>query len=222
VVTSRGVAGRMHLNVPNTLTLFRIFLVPLLVVVLLTPPWTTAWVKQQVQETSSLHWLADVAAWLSSWREVVAVLIFLLAAATDWLDGFLARRRDEVTDLGKLLDPIADKLLTVSAFIALVELDLAPAWMIVVIVGREFAVSGMRSIASTRGVVIAASRWGKLKTVSQVVAIALLILTHELERWVRFGSLGKAALWVVMILAVYSMYQYSINFVRRVGLGDVR
>jgi CDP-diacylglycerol--glycerol-3-phosphate 3-phosphatidyltransferase len=212
----------MHLNVPNTLTLFRIFLVPLLVVVLLTPPWATAWVKLQVQETSSLHWLADVAAWLSTWREVVAVVIFLVAAATDWLDGFLARRRDEVTDLGKLLDPIADKLLTVSAFIALVELGVAPAWMIVVIVGREFAVSGMRSIAATRGVVIPASHWGKLKTVSQVVAIALLILTHELERWLRYGNLGKVALWVVMILAVYSMYQYSLNFVKRVGLGDAR
>jgi len=212
----------MHLNLPNTLTLFRIFLVPLLVVVLLTPPWTTAWVKQQVQDASSLHWLADVAAWLSNWREVVAVVIFLVAAATDWLDGFLARRRDEVTDLGKLLDPIADKLLTVSAFIALVELGVAPAWMIVVIVGREFAVSGMRSIAATRGVVIPASQWGKLKTVSQVVAIALLILTNELERWLRYGNLGKAALWVVMILAVYSMYQYSLNFVKRVGLGDAR
>jgi CDP-diacylglycerol--glycerol-3-phosphate 3-phosphatidyltransferase len=212
----------MHLNLPNTLTLFRIFLVPLLVVVLLTPPWTTAWVKQQVQDASSLHWLADVAAWLSTWREVVAVVIFLVAAATDWLDGFLARRRDEVTDLGKLLDPIADKLLTVSAFIALVELGLAPAWMIVVIVGREFAVSGMRSIAATRGVVIPASQWGKLKTVSQVVAIALLILTNELERWLRYGNLGKAALWVVMILAIYSMYQYSVNFVKRVGLGEAR
>jgi len=212
----------MHLNLPNTLTLFRIFLVPLLVVVLLTPPWATAWVKQQVQEASWLHWLADVADWLSTWREVVAVVIFLVAAATDWLDGFLARRRDEVTDLGKLLDPIADKLLTVSAFIALVELGVAPAWMIVVIVGREFAVSGMRSIAATRGVVIPASHWGKLKTVSQVVAIALLILSNELERWVRFGNLGKGALWVVMILAVYSMYQYSVNFVKRVGLGDAR
>ena len=80
----------------------------------------------------------------------------------------------------------------------------------------------MRSIAATQGVVIPASHWGKLKTVSQVVAIALLILTHELERWLRYGNLGKAALWVVMILAVYSMYQYSLNFVKRVGLGDAR
>ena len=140
------------LNLPNALTLFRIFLVPLLVVVLLTPPWTTAWVQQQVQERASLQWLVELSAWLSAWREVVAVAIFLVAAATDWLDGFLARRRGEVTTLGKLLDPIADKLLTVSAFIALVELRVAPAWMVVVIVGREFAVSGMRSVAAERGV----------------------------------------------------------------------
>jgi CDP-diacylglycerol--glycerol-3-phosphate 3-phosphatidyltransferase len=210
----------MYLNLPNTLTLLRIFLVPLLVVVLLTPPWATAWIKLQVQETAALHWLADLAAWLSAWREIVAVGIFLVAASTDWLDGYLARTRGQVTTLGKLLDPIADKLLTVSAFIALVELGVAPAWMIVVIVGREFAVSGMRSIASARGVVIDASRWGKFKMVSQVVAITLLILTHTLERWVRFGNLGKAALWVVMILAIYSMVQYFVNFARRVGLGQ--
>jgi CDP-diacylglycerol--glycerol-3-phosphate 3-phosphatidyltransferase len=191
----------------------------LLVVVLLTPPWTTAWLKQQVQTTTALHWLVDLSAWLSAWREVVAVVIFLVAAATDWLDGYLARRRGQVTTLGKLLDPIADKLLTVSAFIALVELRLAPAWMIVVIVGREFAVSGMRSIAAARGVVIQASPWGKYKTISQVVAITLLILTNTLERWVRFGNLGKAALWVVMILAIFSMLQYFRDFVARVELG---
>ena len=210
----------MRLNLPNTLTVFRIFLVPLLVVVLLTPPWTTWWVKQRVQGMESVEWLGDVVVWLSVWREVVAVMIFLLAAATDWLDGYLARRRNEVTTLGKLLDPIADKLLTVSAFIALVELRLAPAWMIVVIVGREFAVSGMRSVAASRGLIIAASIWGKYKTVSQVVAITLLILTNTLEKWVRYGNLGKAALWVVMILAIISMLDYFAHFVKSVDLGS--
>ncbi len=212
----------MYLNLPNTLTILRIFLVPLLVVVLLTPPWATVWVKLQVQESAALHWLADLVAWFSDWREVVAVGIFLVAASTDWLDGYLARRRGEVTTLGKLLDPIADKLLTVSAFISLVELRLAPAWMIVVIVGREFVVSGLRSIAATRGVVISASGWGKIKTVSQVIAITLLILSNTLERWVRYGNLGKAALWVVMVLAIFSMLQYFVNFARRVGLGEER
>ena len=173
-----------------------------------------------MQERAGLQWLVELSAWLSAWREVVAVAIFLVAAATDWLDGFLARRRGEVTTLGKLLDPIADKLLTVSAFISLVELRVAPAWMVVVIVGREFAVSGMRSVAAERGVIIAASPWGKYKMVAQVVAITLLILTSTLERWFRFGNLGKAALWIVMILAIYSMWQYFLGFVKSVGLGS--
>jgi len=208
----------MRLNLPNTLTLLRIFLVPLLVVVLLTPPWATAWVRDRVAGTDGVGWMADMVAWLAAWREIVAVVIFLVAAATDWLDGYLARSRGEVTTLGKLLDPIADKLLTVSAFISLVELQLAPAWMVVVIVGREFAVSGMRSVAASRGVIIDASIWGKYKTVSQVVAISLLILTKYVARWVAFVNLGKAALWLVMILAVGSMAHYFLNFVRRFDL----
>jgi CDP-diacylglycerol--glycerol-3-phosphate 3-phosphatidyltransferase len=206
----------MRLNLPNSLTLFRIFLVPLLVVVLLTPPWATAWVKGKVEGVQYAHWLVGVVAWLSDWREIVGVVIFLVAASTDWLDGFLARRRGQVTTLGQLLDPIADKLLTVSAFISLVELRFAPAWMIVVIVGREFMVSGMRSIAATRGTVIPASPWGKFKTASQVLAISLLILTRTLDRW---GFLGVVALWLVMLLALVSAADYFHRFLREVDLG---
>ena len=158
----------------------------------------------------------SVVAWLSDWREIVGVVIFLVAASTDWLDGFLARRRGQVTTLGQLLDPIADKLLTVSAFISLVELRFAPAWMIVVIVGREFMVSGMRSIAATRGTVIPASPWGKFKTASQVLAISLLILTRTLDRW---GFLGVVALWLVMLLALVSAADYFHRFLRDVDLG---
>ena len=202
----------MALNLPNTLTLFRIFLVPLLVVVLLTPPWALA----KVQDTFGL---AGFVAWLKEWREIVAVVIFLIAASTDWLDGYVARKRNQITDLGKLLDPIADKLLTVSAFIALVELGVAPAWMIVLIVGREFAVSGMRSIAATRGLVIAASNWGKIKTGSQVVAITLLILDHSFERWFQLGNLGVIALWGVLFLSLFSMTHYFVMFSKQVDLG---
>lgn len=200
----------MALNLPNTLTLSRIFLVPLLVVVLLTPPWALA-------KAQEIFGLAGLLTWLKEWREIIAVAIFLVAASTDWLDGYLARKRDQITDLGKLLDPIADKLLTISAFIALVELRLAPAWMIVVIVGREFAVSGMRSIAAVKGSVIAASSWGKLKTASQIVAITLLILSDSIERWVRLGNVGKIALWVVLALSLFSMAQYFVSFSKQVG-----
>jgi CDP-diacylglycerol--glycerol-3-phosphate 3-phosphatidyltransferase len=204
----------MRLNLPTALTLLRIFLVPLLVVVLLTPPWVTAELRDRLEGVYGIGWLPSTVQWLSSWREVVGVAIFLLAAATDGLDGWLARRRGQVTTLGTLLDPIADKLLTSSAFISLVELGLAPAWMIVVIVGREFAVSGMRSVAATRGVVMAASPWGKLKTVSQVIAIVLLILTNTLERFWRFGFLGKAMLWIVLVVALGSAVDYFVKFLR--------
>lgn len=210
----------MTLNLPNALTLLRIFLVPLLVVVLLTPPWATAWVKESVQGVAYAGWLSGLVDWLSEWREMVAVVIFLTAASTDWLDGFVARRRGQVTTLGQLLDPIADKLLTVSAFISLVELKIAPAWMVVVIVGREFVVNGMRSIAATRGVVIPASPWGKFKTGSQVVAIALLILTNSLERWASLGNLGKIALWLVMLLALVSAADYLVRFAGKIQLGS--
>ncbi|TDI46304.1 MAG: CDP-diacylglycerol--glycerol-3-phosphate 3-phosphatidyltransferase [Acidobacteria bacterium] len=198
------------MNLPNTLTLSRIFLVPLLVVVLLTPPWALA-------KAQEIFGLTGLVTWLREWREIIAVAIFLVAASTDWLDGYLARKRDQITDLGKLLDPIADKLLTISAFIALVELRLAPAWMIVVIVGREFAVSGMRSIAAVKGSIIAASSWGKLKTASQIVAITLLILSDSIERWVRLGNVGKIALWVVLALSLFSMAQYFVSFSKQVG-----
>ena len=202
----------MRPNLPNTLTMVRIFLVPLLVVVLLTPPWVTHTVKEHLAGISYAEWVPRLVTWLSEWREIVGVIIFLTAAATDGLDGYLARRRGEVTTLGVLLDPIADKLLTASAFISLVELQLAPAWMVVVIVGREFAVSGMRSIAAARGIIIAASRWGKWKTVSQVVAITLLILTRSLERWVKYDRLGVMALWVAMLLAIVSAIDYFARF----------
>ncbi len=210
----------MRLNLPNSITVARIFLVPLLVVVLLTPPWATAWVKSELQDVGYAAWLGHLVSWLSDWREIVGVVIFLTAAATDWLDGFLARRRGEITTLGQLLDPIADKLLTASAFISLVELQLAPAWMVVVIVGREFAVTGLRSVAAARGLVIAASPWGKFKTVSQIVAITLMILTNTLERWLRFGFLGVAALWVAMIVALVSAVDYFVRFARRFDFED--
>jgi len=164
----------VSINLPNALTLTRIFLVPFLVVVLLT----------KFDE-----------------RETVGLIIFLTAVATDFLDGWLARRRSQITTLGTLLDPIADKLLISAAFISLVELGLAPAWMVVVIIGREFAVSGLRSIASGRGIVIPASGWGKAKMVTQIAAVSLLILALRHEQ---FATPGRIALWLVVAVALTS------------------
>ncbi len=176
----------MRINLPNALTLLRIFLVPFLVVVLLTK---------------------------FEGREIVALAIFLLATATDFFDGWLARRRGEITTLGTLLDPIADKLLISAAFISLVELNLAPAWMVVVVVGREFAVTGLRSIAAEQGIVIAASGWGKAKMTSQITAVSLLILSERYE-WSLLP--GKIALWVVVAVAIISGAQYFRLFLQRV------
>lgn len=191
------------MNLPNTLTVIRIFLVPFLVVVLLAPPSR----------------LADgpfFGASSPAPREILGVAIFLVAIITDFFDGFLARRRNQITTLGTLLDPIADKLLVTSAFISLVQMGLAPAWMVVIIVGREFIVSGLRSVLATQGIALPASPWGKLKTTTQSIAIVLLISTRTLDRWGQWGFLGVLLLWLAMILALVSAADYTWKFLRTV------
>jgi CDP-diacylglycerol---glycerol-3-phosphate 3-phosphatidyltransferase len=223
-------------NLPNWLTLSRIFIVPLLVVVLLTP--------------FSENWLGVP-------RHFFGAVIFVAAALTDYLDGHLARSWDQVSRLGKLLDPIADKLLISAALISLVENRLAPAWAVVIIIGREFAVSGLRSIAAADGLVIAASKMGKFKMLSQVIAVTLLILSSAsdgqppsnfgrpfpaIEFWtvpelstalahlfsrgavsftdwqVLLYTAGRAMLWVVVVSACLSMYDYFMGFYRAVAV----
>jgi CDP-diacylglycerol--glycerol-3-phosphate 3-phosphatidyltransferase len=182
------------MNLPNSLTLARIVLVPLLVVVFLTSV------------------PGDLVIGLP--KGTAAALIFAVASITDWLDGYLARRRKQVTVLGQLLDPIADKLLTTAAFVSLVQLDLAPAWIVAVIIGRELAITGLRGVAHSRGVVMPASGLGKLKMVAQVVSILALMLafdvTGEPGRWLRL--LGDGALWVVLALALWSAVEYYKTF----------
>jgi CDP-diacylglycerol--glycerol-3-phosphate 3-phosphatidyltransferase len=145
-------------------------------------------------------------------KELVGAAIFALASITDWLDGYLARRRRQVTWLGQMLDPIADKLLTTAAFISLVQLDLAPAWMVALIVGREFAVTALRSLAYTKGITIPASPLGKIKMASQVIAILLLILGWG--PMPQLATAGRIALWLVMIAAVVSAVDYYRRFQR--------
>ena len=180
------------MNLPNALTLVRMFLVPLLVVVLLTE-----FEGRQI---------------LGVPKELVGAAIFAIASLTDWLDGYLARRRRQVTWLGQILDPIADKLLTSAAFVSLVQLDLAPAWMVALIIGREFAITGLRSFAHTRGVTIPASPLGKIKMASQVAAILLLILGWGPLPWL--APIGHVALWVVMLTALASAADYCVRLQR--------
>jgi CDP-diacylglycerol--glycerol-3-phosphate 3-phosphatidyltransferase len=220
------------LNLPNALTLTRIFLVPVLVVVLLTP-FSENWFGVQ--------------------RHVLGVALFLGAAFTDYLDGQIARRRRQISRLGILLDPIADKLLISAALISLVENRLAPAWAVCIIVGREFAVSGLRSMAAADGMLISASRMGKFKMAAQVAAVALLIASSTggeppvanfghafpaIQFWtvpelrdalghffgagavtgtdwkVLIYTAGRAMLWVVVLSACLSMYGYFRAFYR--------
>ena len=178
------------MNLPNSLTLTRIFLVPLLVVVLLT--------KFEGRLILGLP------------KNFVGAAIFGLAALTDWADGYLARRRKQITTLGQLMDPVADKLLISAALISLVQLGAAPAWMVAVIIGREFAVTALRSIAFARGLIIPSSPLGKIKMVSEVVAILLLILGHDAFQ--PFYVLGQVALWVVLATALLSGMDYYRRF----------
>ena len=175
------------MNLPNSLTVLRIFFVPLLVVVLLTrqPNWN--------------FWGLPIR------FEVWGVLILLVAAATDAMDGYFARSRREITTLGILLDPIADKLLISAAFISLASMGLVQAWMVVIIIGREFIVVGLREIASVEGLVIPASPLGKTKMVLQVLAGCAVILTANHPA---LKTLGTTLLWLVVVSAVLSAVHY--------------
>jgi CDP-diacylglycerol--glycerol-3-phosphate 3-phosphatidyltransferase len=174
----RAKRGPKVWNIPNLLTLFRIFLVPLLVVVLLT----------EVPD-----------------KEYWGLGIFLLAALTDALDGIIARRTETITTTGAMLDPIADKLLMSAAFISLVELQQVPAWMVTLIVGREFAVTALRLIALERGVAISANWLGKAKTTSQIITVSILIFSINSTRW---EIVALIALWITVSLTVASMVVY--------------
>lgn len=181
------------MNFPNSLTLLRIFIVPVLIVVLLTR-------SPNVE-------LGGIPMNFEFW----GVLILLIAAATDWADGYFARRNAQVTTLGILLDPIADKLLICAAFISLVDMHLAKAWMVVIIIGRELVILGLRNIASAEGFTIAASTLGKTKMVLQVCAAAVLIYGAS-EKHKSFRTLGLILLWLVVISALVSAAQYFYRF----------
>jgi CDP-diacylglycerol--glycerol-3-phosphate 3-phosphatidyltransferase len=183
--------GHSTMNLPNFLTVLRIFFVPVLIVVLLTrSPNVELW-------GFPVHF------------EVWGVLILLMAAATDWADGYFARRNAQVTTLGILLDPIADKLLISAAFISLVDMHLVPGWMVVIIIGREFTILGLRNIASAEGFTIAASALGKTKMVLQVCAVAVLIAG---ARHPSLRPFSMILLWLVVISALVSAAQYFHRF----------
>ena len=184
------------MNIPNTLTILRIFFVPFLVAVM-------------VEQDLRLEWGGAV--WVAN--EFLALGIFLAAAATDLLDGYLARRWGQITTVGTLLDPIADKLLISAALVSLVQIHRVPAWMVVLIVGREFAVSGLRSIAAAEGYTIQASDLGKTKMITQVIAISMVLLSIH---WPDLNNFAMLWMWGVVIFGIASAIEYFRKFWRKV------
>jgi len=179
------------MNLPIALTLFRIVVVPLIIVFVIS--------SDRV-------------------RVLIAAVIFVAASLTDWLDGRLARRRNQVTQFGTLLDPVADKLLVAAALVALVQVDGIGAWVAMVIIGRELAVTGLRGVALSMGVVVPASSLGKLKTVSQYVAVTILILERGVPReYVPFHLVSVGVVWVKVGLTVVSGADYFYRFLLKAG-----
>ncbi len=185
------------MNLPIALTLIRIVLVPLIIVFLISSSRVSV---------------------------LIAAVIFIAASLTDWLDGRVARRWNQVTRLGTLLDPVADKLLVAAALVSLVQVDVIGAWVALVIIGRELAVTGLRGVALSMGAIVPASRLGKAKTVSQYVAITLLILEKGVllekgvpEEFVPFHLLSLVVLWVALALTVLSGADYFYRFFTSTG-----
>ena len=169
------------MNLANKLTMLRIFLIPVFMIFLLI---------------NIPH------------GDIIATAIFIFAASTDGLDGYIARKRKEITNLGKLLDPLADKMLVTTALVALVELGRIPAWVVILILAREFFVTGLRGVAAAEGVVIAASKIGKVKTVTQIVAIVFIMLENYIEPLVGGFPIGTCILAVAVFFTLYSGYDY--------------
>ena len=175
------------MNLPNKLTMFRIFLIPFFVIFMMIP---------------------------LSYGNIIALIIFIVASLTDTLDGHIARKYNLITDFGKFMDPLADKLLVCSAMICLIDKGLLAAWIVIIIVAREFVISGFRLIAADNGIVIAASIWGKAKTVSQMAMIIVLLLNinHPFFFW-----LGQILIYVALVLTIISLVDYIVKNKQVIG-----
>lgn len=173
------------MNLPNKLTLFRVILIPFFVVFMLVP-------------FGANKPCEGIYMW-------IALAIFVIASLTDLFDGKIARRYNLITNFGKFADPLADKLLVCSALICLIELERIPSWVVIIIVAREFVISGFRLVASDNGVVIAASMWGKYKTVFQMIMVILMILNWQ---FLFFPILTQIIMWIAVVLTIVSLVDY--------------
>ncbi|MHA6251225.1 CDP-diacylglycerol--glycerol-3-phosphate 3-phosphatidyltransferase [Oceanobacillus sp. CAU 1775] len=183
------------MNLPNKLTISRILLIPIFIILLSIPLDLGAW---------------DIGGSELPITHFIAALIFIFASTTDWVDGYIARKYNLITNLGKFLDPLADKLLVSAALIMLVQLELAVAWVVIVIISREFAVTGLRLVAAGEGIVLAAGQMGKLKTATQMIAIILLLLHNYPFSYLNF-PLGTIMLYIALFFTVVSGVDYFIK-----------
>ena len=197
------------MNLPNSITLIRILSIPLLIWILSSGRF------------SSVH----------GEKEILASAIFIAAAMTDGIDGYLARKRDQITTMGILLDPLADKLLIAAAFVVLVQLNpvLVPAWVAIVVIGREFLVSGLRSIAASEGFTIEASHLGKLKMVAQIVAVVAVILDLRWQEWPIYGHyffpvhwVAYLSIWFMVFVSLWSAIDYFVAFWSKIDRRGVK
>ena len=180
------------MNIPNKITVSRILLIPLFLIIMLVPfDW------------GDMHLLGVTL----PVTHFVGALIFIIASSTDWVDGYYARKYNLVTNMGKFLDPLADKLLVSAALIVLVELGFAPSWIVIVIISREFAVTGLRLLLAGEGEVVAANMLGKIKTWAQIVAISALLLHNIIFEMISF-RFDIVALWVALIFTIWSGWDY--------------
>ena len=184
--------GGKSMNLPNKITIARIFLIPVFLIVMLVP---FSWGEISILGTSMPV------------THFVGGLIFILASTTDWIDGHLARKYNLVTNMGKFLDPLADKLLVSAALIVLVEFQMAPSWIVIIIISREFAVTGLRLVLAGEGEVVAANMLGKIKTWAQIVAISALLLHNIIFEMVSF-PFDMVALWIALFFTVWSGWDY--------------
>ena len=193
------------MNLANKLTLSRIFIVPIFMVFIIPFP---DWVLGSSYLSFINHELVQVNNFILQYGSYFAAGIFIIAASTDGVDGYIARKRKQVTRFGKFLDPIADKLLVTAALIALVQRSQVTGWAAMIIIGREFIVTGLRLVAGGEGIVISASNWGKFKTITQMTAIiATLLQNFPLSLFTDF-EFDRYAMFIAVIVTVYSGYDY--------------
>lgn len=185
------------MNLPNRITLTRIFMIPVMLVFLLVD---VGWLSH---ELTLGNYSLPV-------NQLIAAVLFIVAASTDGIDGYIARKHNLVTNLGKLLDPLADKLLVGTVLIGLVALGKCDAWIAVIIIAREFAVTGLREVALLEGSVIAASKWGKAKTITQIIAISVLLLNNFPFEWLSF-PFDDIAMWLAAVITLYSGIDYFVK-----------